>query len=176
MRPFDTVGSGREKPMRSAALAVGIAALLAPRGVRAQDVDAQALEGAWRVTELVTTEPRGRTLSSPQPGLLLFTGRYYSYMLVTSDEPRPDLPTGVASVEDMLNAWNPFTANAGTFEISGSTMTRHPIVAKNPAAMAPGAFNEYRLRVRADTLWVTSVGTETGPARYPSTAKYVRVR
>lgn len=161
--------------MRRAALAMGVAVLLAPMGLGAQAVP-RGLEGAWRVTELVTTGPGARTIDSPQPGLLLFTGRYYSYTLVTGDQPRPDLPRGLASAADLLTVWNPFSANAGTFEVSGNTMTRRPIVSKSPDAMAPGAFNEYTFRLSADTLWVTTARTETGPARNPATVRYTRVR
>lgn len=161
--------------MRSTVLTVGLALGLIPSGLGAQQ-EVQDLEGAWRVTEVVTTGPGGRTNSSPQPGLLLFTGRHYSYTLVTSDEPRPELGPGLASAEDLLTVWNPFTANAGTFEISADVMRRRPLVAKSPDAMAPGAYNEYTFRLDADTLWITTVGTEGGRARYPSTVRYVRIR
>jgi len=160
--------------MRSAALAVGIAFLLSPSALEAQTE--QDLEGAWRVTEVVTSGPDARTITTPQPGLLLFAGGYYSYTLINGDEPRPGLPPGFASAEQLLMVWNPFSANAGTFEISGDTMRRRPIVAKDPNAMAPGAYNEYTFRISADTLWITTVGTEAGPARNPPTVKYVRAR
>ena len=161
--------------MRSTAFTVGVAALLAATGLEGQQA-VQDLEGAWQVTEVVTTGRIGRTLRSPQPGLLLFTGNHYSYTFVTTDQPRQPPPRGFASVEEMLDVWSPFTANAGTFEVSGSSMTRRPIVAKSPDTMAPGAFNEYTFRLSADTLWVTTVGTEGGPARNPTTVRYVRVR
>ena len=159
--------------LRGAALTVAVAALLAPSGLESQQAQ-QGLEGAWRIIEVV--RPGTRTISAPQPGILLFTGSYYSHTLITGAGPRPDLPTGVVSSEDVLMVWNPFTANAGTFEISGSSMTRRPLVAKSPDTMAPGAFNEYTFRLSADTLWITTVGTEGGPARNPSTSRYVRVR
>ena len=119
---------------------------------------------------------RAYWLDTPQPSLLLFTGRYYSYTLVTGQEPRPDLPRRAATAAELLTVWNPFSANAGTFEVSGDTMTRRPIVAKSPDAMAPGAFNEYTFRLSADTMWVTAVRTEAGLARNPSTYRYLRVR
>lgn len=156
-------------------MTASVAALLVPLGLEGQ-ATAEALEGAWRVTEVVTTGPGGGTLAAPQPGLLLFTGGHYSYTFVTGAEPRAPVPPGFASPTDLLDAWGPFTANAGTFEISGSTLIRRPLVAKSPDAMAPGAFNEYTFRLSADTLWVTTVGTEGGPARYPSTVRYVRLR
>lgn len=158
--------------MRRAALAVGIAVLWAPTGLEGQSA-VPGLEGAWRVTEVTTG---GQTLAAPQPGLLLFAGRHYSYTFVTSEEPRPDLPAGAVTPDMLATVWNPFTANAGTFEVSGATMTRRPIVAKSPAAMAPGAFNEYTFRLSADTLWTTATRTEGGPVRSPSTVKYIRAR
>jgi hypothetical protein len=161
--------------MRSAALTAGVAVLLTASGLAGQ-TGAEDLEGAWLVVEVVTTGPSARTISSPQPGLLLFTGGHYSYTLINGDEPRPGLPPGVASAEALLMAWNPFSANAGTYEISGDRMIRRPIVAKDPNAMAPGAYNEYTFRMSADTLWVTTVGTEAGPARNPQTVRYVRER
>lgn len=160
--------------MKRSALRLAIVSLflfVAPR-LRAQQ-GVPGLEGAWLVAEISAA---GRILSSPQPGLLLFTGRYYSYTLVTSEAPRPAPPPDVASPEALLAAWNPFTANAGTFEVSGSTMTRRPIVAKNPDAMGPSVWNEYSFRLQADTLWITPTRTESGPARNPSTVKYVRLR
>jgi hypothetical protein len=154
---------------------VGAGILFAPSGLEAQSA-ADALQGAWQVTEVVTAGPAPRTLSSPQPSLLLFTGMYYSYTLINGQEPRPNLPRRAATAAELLTVWNPFSANAGTFEVSGNTMTRRPIVAKSPDAMAPGAYNEYTFRLSADTLWVTAVRTEAGAARSPSTYRYVRVR
>lgn len=132
------------------------------------------LDGAWRVDALIG--PGARLVDDPQPGLLLFTGRHYSYVFVTSETPRSALPVGPTTPEVLVNAWNPFTANAGTFETSGEVMTRRPIVAKSPDAMAPGVFNEYTFRMTADTLWVTPVRTEAGPIRAATTVRYVRVR
>jgi len=172
---YVSTGKPRRCRLRRATLAVGVAALLAPSGLQGQQT-MQGLEGAWLITEVVTAGPRPRTVSSPQPGLLLFTGNHYSYTLVTAEQPRRNPPRGFATVEDMLDVWNPFSANAGTFEVSGNSMTRRPIVAKSPDTMAPGAFNEYTFRLSADTLWVTTVGTEGGPSRNPSTVRYVRVR
>ena len=161
--------------MRSATFAVGVAVLLAPPGVEAQSAT-DALQGAWQVAEVVTGGPASQTLDSPQPSLLLFTGGHYSYTLINGQQPRPDLPRRAATAAELHSVWNPFSANAGTFEVSGNTMTRRPIVAKSPDAMAPGAFNEYTYRLSTDTLWVTAVRTEAGAARNPSTYRYLRVR
>jgi hypothetical protein len=160
--------------MQAAHLVLNAALVLAtaiPAGVVGQ---ATEVEGAWRVVEL--SGPGPRVVTSPQPGLLLFTGRHYSYTFVTSETPRPPLPPGPTTAEALATIWNPFTANAGTFEISGETMTRRPLVAKDPNTMAPGVFNEYLFRVVADTLWVTPTRNETGEVRAPTTVRYVRER
>jgi hypothetical protein len=159
-------------PRTAVALVVGVTALAVPMGVCGQSA-AQSLEGAWRVTQMVIS---GQTIDTPQPGLLLFTGNHYSYTLINGDQPRPDLPRGFASAPELLAVWSPFSANAGTFELSGDRMTRRAIVAKSPDAMAAGAYNEYTFRMDADTLWITTVGTEAGPTMSPSTVRYVRVR
>jgi hypothetical protein len=159
--------------MRTAA-ALGVALLMGPSVLAGQSAEA-ALQGAWRVAQVVRSGAGAGVNDSPQPGLLLFAGRHYSYTLLTGDEPRPDLPNRLPTAEELLMVWNPFSANAGTFEVSGDTMTRRPIVSKGPAAMAPGAFNEYTFRLSADTLWITPARTEAGPARNPVTVRYTRV-
>jgi hypothetical protein len=159
--------------MRGAALALCVAVQWMPSTLEGQSAS-DAVQGAWRVIQVVSTGPGGRTIEAPQPGLLLFAGGYYSYTFVTSEEPRPGLPAGPATAELLATVWNPFTANAGTFEVSGSTMTRRPIVAKSPESMAPGVFNEYSFRLSADTLWTTTTRTEVGAVRNPTTVRYIR--
>jgi len=158
--------------MRATVLASMAAVIVMAEAVHAQSTS--SLDGAWRVDALIG--PGARLVDDPQPGLLLFTGRYYSYVFVTSQGPRPPLPIGPATPEALVNVWNPFTANAGTFETRGEVMIRRPFVAKSPDAMAPGAFNEYTFRMSADTMWVTPTRTEAGDIRAPTTARYVRVR
>lgn len=184
--------------MRGVALAVGlvILALLRPPGVAGQSRTAagtpsetppaaqsarERLQGAWQVMDLAAGAGVDGTDDAVRPGpdwwappgLLLFAGDHYSYTLVT--RPRPEMPRGIASSTDLLEVWSPFTANAGTFEVAGDTLTRRPMVAKNPDAMGAGVFNRYTFRMRGDTLWITTVGTETGPARNPTTVRYQRL-
>jgi hypothetical protein len=141
-----------------------------------------ALDGAWMVAEITTTGPDSATLNirSPQPGYLLFTGRYYSLMRITSAEPRPALePVDARTVEGLNAVWGtPFTANAGTYEMAGETITFTPLVAKNPQVMAPGNQTRSSVRILGDSLWATGIpaDTVTVPNPNPLTFKYVRVR
>ena len=50
-------------------------------------------------------------------------------------------------------AWRALTANAGTYEVTGSTLTMTPTVAKNPGIMGkPGAPREFKLNGNTLTL------------------------
>ena len=96
------------------------------------------LQGVWKAVDVVTTGPNASTNKSPQPGLIIFTGKYYSVVAVTSDKPRPELPQDMntPTAVQFRDVWNPFLAQSGTYEVKGSEITYHPIVAKNPRAMS----------------------------------------
>ena len=42
-------------------------------------------------------------------------------------------------------AWAPFTANAGTYEVTGGTLTTRPIMAKNPSVMGQPSTREFKI-------------------------------
>ena len=103
------------------------------------------VEGVWKVAEVIpvgsNTTDKPTPMSNPQPGLLLFTKGYYSIVVVTGPNPRT-----VVEAKDSQNLtdaekiafyeqWRAFTANSGTYEIKGTTLTRHVLVAK--ASPAP---------------------------------------
>jgi hypothetical protein len=113
--------------------------------------------GVWRLTELTTTGPSGKTNPNPQPGLLIFTGRYYSFNAVTSDAPRPELPIPATSATDKqkADAFGPFHAVAGTYEIKGNELRFSRVVAKAPTSMLPGNSEIDAFRMEGDTLWMT---------------------
>jgi hypothetical protein len=115
-----------------------------------QDQKKSQLEGVWKVTEVMppasNANEKATSITSPQPGLLIFTRGYYSGMAVTANQPR----TAAAPAKDPGNLtdaekiaryeqWAPFIANAGTYEVKGSTLTLHAMVAKNPDAMTTAA-------------------------------------
>ena len=54
---------------------------------------------------------------------------------------------GRPTVEELQARWGPFAANAGTYELSGDTLTFHAFVSKEPRDQTPGGFA--RLRVDA---------------------------
>jgi hypothetical protein len=134
-----------------------------------------ALVGVWRVSEVTFTGPNARTVTNPQPGLIVVTPTYYSAVLITADSPRPDLPQG-ASDKERLDAFGPFAADAGTYDIKGDELTSHVIVAKNPNRMRPGSFETDTLKMEGkNTLWLTPKMRDTGPVNNPTTTKLIRI-
>ena len=127
-----------------------------------------ALQGAWTITEVsVTTPDTSWTEANPQPGLYIFLEPHYSTLIVQGSEPRElfsDDPTDA----ELLSAWSPFIANSGTYEVSGTTLTVRPLVAKQPNAMSDDSFT-YTYQVEGDTLRLTfsaAWAPEGGEIRY----------
>lgn len=123
--------------------------------------EAGPLEGAWKYVELSTTSPdTSSTITSPQPSLYIFLKQHYSVMFVPGSEPRelfsgdePVLGSDPTDAEK-LAAYDSFIANSGTYELTDSTLTTRPMVAKNPNFMAGGSLT-FTYRVEADTLRLT---------------------
>lgn len=108
---------------------------------------------------------------------MLFTQKYFSLMFLTTDNPRPATrpdPTKASDAE--LNAlYRPFVAASGTYDISGQTLTTHPMVAKNPWVMAPNVTIVYTLKLGGKTLTLTQIKGEDGTIANPLTLKLSRV-
>src|SRR5882724_3307385 len=100
---------------------------------------------------------------SGQAALYLFTPTHYSMVLAATD--RPDIADMSKATADELRAiWGPLLANAGTYEISGDLITIHPLVAKIPVVMKPGANEVYRFRIEGKTLTLRQVRNARGVA------------
>ena len=134
------------------------------------------MTGTWRLTGVETTGPNARTVSSPQPGLLIFTGDHYSNMWVTSDQPRTALKDSAkATVAELLATWGSFNAASGTYEILGGNLILRPAVAKNPQVMAPGADQTFSFKLAGNTLTISNVRNARGPVVNPTTRTYLRI-
>jgi hypothetical protein len=135
------------------------------------------VQGVWKITEFSMSDPSAGTTitTTAQPSIFIFTKKNYSIMYVSSDRPRPDLPLQDPTDAQKLAAWGPFSANSGTYEIKGTTLTTHPVVAKHPAVMKPGAFVTYDFKIQGNTLLLTPKESNTVPGGNPPTFKLVRV-
>ena len=164
---------------------IALVAVVMPMSAQSE----QSIQGVWRVVEItITDSPAGRrdpfgafpagTHTNSQPELMIFTGRHYSRTTDTAAQPRPTTPyktPGKPTLEELQAEWGPFVANAGTYKVSGTTVTLHAIVAKNPRAQAKNNFTKLTFRIEGNNLWLTPVETESGQIPNPVVSKYVRV-
>ena len=135
-----------------------------------------ALQGVWRTVEVVVPGAPAR-MYKPEAALAIFHGRHYGRVEVHTEQPRPLLADQASASADQLRAvWGPFVGEAGTFEVSGNnTITMQASVAKNPAAMKPGAQSVFTYRREGDLLILTQLRTPAGPSPDPITVKLTRV-
>ena len=102
------------------------------------------VEGAWEAARRHV--PLSLTSAKPNKpmGLVLFTGNHYSQTYLRDSSPRPEVgPLGedAKTIDQLRAAWGPLTSNAGTFEVSGNTLTTLvATVAKGNPPTATGAF------------------------------------
>jgi hypothetical protein len=148
----------------------------------AQQGGTSPIDGVWRVTDVTSTGANPVKNPSPQPSLIIFARGHYSWLSVGGNTPRkdrgalatPGKPTDAEKIA-AFEEWNPFTANAGTFEIKGSTLTRRPTVAKNAGVMASGANpNVQEFKIDGNTLTLT--GPIPGDPKGQSRLTLTRVR
>lgn len=146
-------------------------------GIRATGVSVtRPVEGVWRTAEVRMGGASPRTITQIQPNLAIITGKHYSRVEIHAEGTRPNVAdASKATADELRQMWGPVVAEAGRYELSGSTLTLRPAVSKNPAAMAPGAFVAYSYRVAGDSLWLTYERTERGPVPNPPTIKLTRV-
>jgi len=132
--------------MRSLSIAVALIAVATP------SLFAQSLEGVWKpvVVEVDSGANSGRHTSDVQPGLIIFTKQHYSILFVQGFAPRSQLSDS-AKDDELGRVFSPFTANAGTYQRTDSSITFTPIVAKVPAVMSGRSFT-LRARMKGDSL------------------------
>lgn len=119
------------------------------------------LVGAWLITETTVTTPESTlTNENPQPGVYLFTERHFSNMLVPN-EARPLFDSETTDAEKLV-AYTNFIADCGAYEVNGSVIITHNIIAKWPNAMHPdrdpGLKITYQFSFDGDSLLLTLDG------------------
>jgi hypothetical protein len=163
--------------MKRYGLALIVAGLLVSQAIAGQ-ATSPSIQGVWQTVEVTIPGPTTRTITIPQPrpNLTVVTARYYSRVQIEAEGPRPIIAdVAKATADELRAAWGPFVAEAGTYEVTDHLITMRPIAAKNPVAMAPGAFTTWSYRLEGSTLWVTAERNQNGPIVNPVTVKSVRV-
>jgi hypothetical protein len=133
-------------------------------------------EGVWQAVEVTHNGPGGPVTIKPGPNLTIFAGKHYSRIDVQTDKPRPVLANPAsATAEELREVWGPFVAEGGKYEITDKLITMHPIVAKNPAAMAPDVTIVYCYKLEGDSLTLTAQRDRNGPVANPFAVKLSRI-
>ena len=167
---------------RRAVLLVTLFVLLPAIAIAQQQGGASPIDGVWRITDVTTTGANPSANKSPQPSVIIFARGYYSWISVGGTTPRqqraalatPGKPTDAEKIA-AFEEWNPFTANSGTYEIKGTTLTRRPVVAKNAGVMAATASpNVQEFKIDGNTLTLT--GPAPGSAKSQTRFTLTRVR
>ena len=156
-------------PFKIIACMVSLTVLIAVLPALAQSDE---LIGVWKYTEFVSTGPDAASTPA-QPGLLIFTKKYWSMVMVSGDKPRPALPQNATDAQKVA-AWTPFTGSSGTYEVKGNTYTAKSIVAKDPG-VDPDSFITIEFKIEGNTLTTTPIATSAGPIDWGGYAKLTRL-
>jgi hypothetical protein len=147
--------------------------LLVPALASAQtNAQESPLIGVWSITSVVTTGADAVNIAKAQPSMVIFTrGGHYSYVAVQSPAPRPAFapaknPDKLTDAEKIarFEQWSPFAANGGTYQVSGTTLTRRPTVAKNVTVMTTDPPNVSQFKVDGKTLTLVNKSAAGQPA------------
>jgi len=118
-----------------------------------------SIDGVWKIIEFWGThsEVGEWRFENVQPSLWLFMDGYYSATYVLGNQERPLAPENPEEMsgDDWKSMAERFVANAGTYEITASTVTLYPIVAKLPNFMDGDDIDPWEYRFEGDVLYVT---------------------
>ena len=109
------------------------------------------LIGAWQVTEI--DNPNQPPITNLRASLYVFSDRYYNFARVS--RPLPPYPSNDKATEaDKAAVFDALYLNAGSYTVSGKTLTTKVTVAKSGFVMeGPGA--QYEFSVSGNTLVLT---------------------
>ena len=114
------------------------------------------IEGEWQIIKITQKNVSESTIDSSLYSIFIFTPRYYSMIWVMDSRSQYGFaerwnPTDAEKIE----RYNSFVVNSGTYEITDSTLTVHPIVARVPEFMGGMLLCEYH--VVEDTLLLNMI-------------------
>ncbi len=114
------------------------------------------IRGVWHVVERSFTTPdTSWAVSDPQPGQYLFGETHFSVQEIRESGPRTLFGDHTTDLE-RLAAFDVFHAHSGTYEVTDSTLTIVPTLAKSPNSM-DGRSYTYNYLIEGDRLSITRV-------------------
>ncbi|MGW8282372.1 MAG: hypothetical protein ACWGON_03635 [Gemmatimonadota bacterium] len=98
--------------------------------------EVSAIDGAWKAVHVAfASSDTSWASDNTNPNITIFSNGYWSNTRINGAGPRADLPEDPTD-EQRLEAWRRFRGSAGTYTISGSTLSGTTLVAMNPNAMS----------------------------------------
>jgi len=140
--------------------AIGLVILLAagscgrrPETALQQAAPGNPLHGVWSMSEM-TPGGGGTALDPSQPGLFIFTEGHYSAVYSLGGKPRPRSAISFnPTSEEKIAQYDSIIVNAGTYDVSGSTITFRPQIATSPEFV--GGQSAVKFKVDGDVLTLT---------------------
>jgi hypothetical protein len=113
--------------------------------------DPQDIVGVWQIKEVARQKGGEPVADMTIPSVFIFTPHHYSMVWLLSAEPQRAFaerwnPTDAEKIE----RYDSFVVNTGTYEITKSILTAHPIVARIPEFIGGRLVCEYQ--VEGDSL------------------------
>ncbi len=160
------------------ALTLGVLAITACGDQAAQEepaAPANPLLGVWSMTAITADD--GTMIEPSQPGLFIFTEDHYSAVYSLGADPRPLSATAFAPTSDeMIAQYQTIIVNTGTYDVSGSTITYRPMVAKSPEFVGGHSTMDYAIDGNTLTLNSTSVVSADGMSPPTGGSETIRLR
>ncbi len=111
------------------------------------------LHGVWSMSEM-TPGGGSTTITPSQPGLFIFTEGHYSAVYTLGGEPRSQSAVSFnPTAEEKVAQYDSIILNAGTYDVSGSTVTFRPQIAKSPEFI--GGQSTMTFQIDGDVLTFT---------------------
>jgi hypothetical protein len=137
--------------------------------------NAPSIEGAWQISSVVITGAGAINNPKAQPSQIVFTKTHYTWVSLGGTVARKPAtrkdqakPTDVEKMADW-EMWNPLTAQGGTYQFNGTTLTRRPTVAKNVAVMTTNPPIVQQARVEGNKLTLVQKSAAGQPANETTT-------
>lgn len=148
-----------------------LAAIVLVTALNGSCAPALSLVGAWHTVEVRDVSGQDITDHNVR-NILVFSGAHFAMMWSELDRPRF---TGTPSDSQKVAMWQGLGGQGGRYELVGDTLVLHSEIAKNPTAMAAGAFQRYFVREDGDNVWLQLIADNSGPLPNQERARLARL-
>jgi hypothetical protein len=154
-----------------AGLAAFVGILASTPNVGLSQSRAPSVEGVWRGVSVVVTGAGGYTIPNRLPMMIIYTKGHYSVLAQDGDGRQtarevppplktPGKPTDAEKIA-LYELWAPVVADAGTYELKGTTLIQRQVVSK------AGTLVERSREIRIEDGGRTMVEIATSPPGQP---------